>query len=120
MIDNERRLEMTLRQQPKHLLPQAANHCWFHDPAKALCLKLAGTPGARRPLAGVCDSARCPQATHHPCHLPVWRSHAANHKAFLANPRFPKGEKTRLMPELERAQRVVDEIITARAAGGGE
>ncbi|MEU3566999.1 hypothetical protein AB0E96_01010 [Kitasatospora sp. NPDC036755] len=120
VIDNERRLEMMLRQQSKHLHLQAANYCWFRDPAKALCLKLAGTPDAKRPLAGMCDSARCPQATHHPCHLPVWQSQAANHKVFLANPRFPKGEKTRLMPELERAQRVVDEIITARAASGGE
>ncbi|MBT2480774.1 hypothetical protein [Streptomyces sp. ISL-94] len=107
-----------MRQQAKHLHVQAANYCWFRDPSKALCLKLAGTPGADRPLAGMCDSARCPQATHHPCHLPVWQSQAANHKVFLAKPRFPKGEKTRLMPELERAQRVVDEIIAASAAGG--
>ncbi|MEU7551508.1 hypothetical protein AB0B01_03945 [Streptomyces sp. NPDC044571] len=118
VLDSDRRLENLLRQQAKHLHVQAANYCWFRDPSKALCLKLAGTPGADRPLAGMCDSARCPQATHHPCHLPVWQSQAANHKVFLANPRFPKGEETRLMPELERAQRVVDEIIAASAAGG--
>ncbi|MEE1829256.1 hypothetical protein PUR61_44900 [Streptomyces sp. BE20] len=120
VLDNERRLEMLLRQQSKSLHLQAANYCWFRDPSKALCLKLAGTPEATKPLAGMCDSARCPQATHHPCHLPVWQSQAATNKVFLANPRFPKGEKTRLMPELERAQRVVDEIITANAAHGGE
>ncbi|MFE4601117.1 hypothetical protein ACFRKE_09685 [Kitasatospora indigofera] len=72
-------------------------------------MKLARTPEATKLLAGMCDSARCPQATHHPCHLPVWESQAANSKVFLANPRFPKAETTRLMPELERAQRVVDE-----------
>ncbi|KOV36715.1 hypothetical protein [Streptomyces sp. H036] len=120
VLDSDRRLENLLRQQAKHLHVQAANYCWFRDPSKALCLKLAGTPDADRPLAGMCDSARCPQATHHPCHLPVWQSQAANHKVFLANPRFPKGEKNRLMPELERAQRVVDEIIAANTAGGGK
>jgi hypothetical protein len=36
-----------------------ANYCWFTDPSRALCLKLAGTPTADRPLAGMCDSARC-------------------------------------------------------------
>jgi len=35
-------------------------------------LKLADTPNATKPLAGTCDSARCPQATHHPGHRPVW------------------------------------------------
>ncbi|MGH3196970.1 MAG: hypothetical protein ACRDNT_13755, partial [Streptosporangiaceae bacterium] len=45
-----------------------ANYCWFTDPSRALCLKLAGTPAADKPLIGMCDSARCPQATHHPCH----------------------------------------------------
>ena len=61
---------MTKRAATLHLA--AANYCWFIDPAKALCLKLAGTPTADRPLAGMCDSTRCPQATHHPCHRPVW------------------------------------------------
>ena len=28
-----------------------ANYCWFIDPAKALCLKLAGTPNATKPRA---------------------------------------------------------------------
>ncbi|MET9735124.1 hypothetical protein ABZZ79_32125 [Streptomyces sp. NPDC006458] len=37
-----------------------ANYCWFIDPSKALCLKLAGTPNATKPLAGMCDSDRCP------------------------------------------------------------
>ncbi|MFE2727564.1 hypothetical protein [Kitasatospora sp. NPDC059327] len=120
VLDSDRRLENLLRQQSRHLHLQTANYCWFRDPSKALCLKLAGTPGADRPLAGMCDSARCSQATHHPCHLPVWESQAANSRVFLENPRFPKGEKVRLMPELERAQRVVDEIIKANTAHGGE
>ncbi|MFF9771989.1 hypothetical protein ACF1GT_36475 [Streptomyces sp. NPDC014636] len=72
VLDSERRLEMLLRQQSKSLHLRTANYCWFRDPSKALCLKLAGTPNATNPLAGMCDSARCPQATHHPCHLPGW------------------------------------------------
>jgi hypothetical protein len=54
-----------------------ANYCWFSDPRKALCLKLAGTPDATEPLIGMCDSARCPQATHHAQHRHVWANHAA-------------------------------------------
>ncbi|MER5214260.1 hypothetical protein ABT063_27735 [Streptomyces sp. NPDC002838] len=48
-----------------------ANYGWFLAPDKALCLKLANATDRSRPLAGMCDSARCPQATHHPCHRPV-------------------------------------------------
>ncbi|MET8183390.1 integrase [Streptomyces sp. NPDC005336] len=118
VLDNDRRLEMLLRQQSKSLHLQTANYCWFRDPSKALCLKLAGTPNATKPLAGMCDSARCPQATHHPCHLPVWQSKAANSKVFLDNPRFPKAEKARLRLEVERAQQVVEEIISAGSRYG--
>jgi len=118
-MEAERRLENLLRQQSKHLHQQTANYCWFRDPHKALCLKLAGTPDATKPLGGMCDSARCPQATHHSCHLPVWRSQVGTGKVFLANPRFPKGEKKRLEPEVERAQRVVDEIMTAAGTSDG-
>ncbi|EFL24979.1 conserved hypothetical protein [Streptomyces himastatinicus ATCC 53653] len=119
VLEAERRLENLLRQQSKHLHLQTANYCWFRDPHKALCLKLAGTPDATKPLGGMCDSARCPQATHHPCHLPVWQSQVGTGKVFLANPRFPKGEKRRLEPEVERAERVVDEIMTAAGTSDG-
>ncbi|WP_405747183.1 site-specific integrase [Streptomyces sp. NBC_01525] len=50
-----------------------ANHCWFLDPGKALCLKLARSSDRSRPLVGMCDSARCQQATHHSCHRIGWR-----------------------------------------------
>ena len=49
---------LTKRARTLHL--GAANYCWFTDPSRALCLKLAGTPDADRPLVGMCDSARCP------------------------------------------------------------
>ena len=67
----------------------------------------------------MCDSARCSQATHHPCHRPVWAGQAANVAEFLGNPRIPNGEKTRLLPERDRALRVVAQIDAATAAHDG-
>jgi hypothetical protein len=95
-----------------------ANFCWFTDPSRALCLKLAGTPDADKPLAGMCDSARCPQATHHPCHRRVWAEHADKTKAFLGDlGPTRKTEKTRLEAEYDRAIRVLTEIDAAATAG---
>jgi integrase len=94
-----------------------ANYCWFTDPSRALCLKLARTPNAGKPMIGMCDSARCPQATHHPCHRPVWADTANNTKTFLGNlSRGQKPEKTRLNAELARAERVIAQIDAAAAA----
>jgi len=99
----------------------AANYCWFTDPSRALCLKLAGTPHADKPLAGLCDSARCPQATHHPCHRPVWDEHARTTKAFLGNlGPTRKAEKARLNADHERARRVLDEIDNSNATAHRE
>ena len=67
----------------RHCALGPANYCWFTDPSRALCLKLAGTPTADRPMIGMCDSARCPQATHHQHHRPVWVEHAERTKTFL-------------------------------------
>ena len=95
-----------------HLGP--ANYCWFTDPFRALCLRLAGTPAADRPLIGMCDSARCPPATHHPCHRPVWAEHADRTQIFtgqLGTTR--KTERTRLQADFDRARRVVAEIDAA-------
>ena len=78
-----------------------------------MALRLAGTTEATRPLIGLCDSARCPQAIHHVCHRPIWTEKAATLQAFLGNPRVPKGEKDRLRTEHQRAQRVLDTIDAA-------
>ncbi|MFE7531571.1 hypothetical protein ACFU7Y_38570 [Kitasatospora sp. NPDC057542] len=95
-----------LARRAKTLHLGTANYCWFADPAKALCLKLAGTPAADQPLLGMCDAARCPQATHHPCHRPVWAASAENKKAFIAAiGRSQQVEKTRLQQELDRDMR---------------
>ncbi len=103
---------LTKRAQTLHL--GAANYCWFTDPSRALCLKLAGTPHADRPLAGMCDSARCPQATHHPCHRPVWAEHAAQTRTFLGGlSATRKTERARLQTDLNRALGVLDAIDTA-------
>ncbi len=91
-----------------------ANYCWFTDPSRALCLKLAGTPGAGKPLIGMCDSARCPQATHHPRHRAVWAKTAEDHAVFLGQiGRTRKAEHSRLRAELERARRVLGSIDAA-------
>ena len=91
-----------------------ANYCWFTDPSRALCLKLAGTPHADKPLAGMCDSARCPQATHHPRHRPVWAEHAQNAKTFLGSlGPTRKTEKARLQADYDRAARVLGDIDAA-------
>jgi integrase len=103
---------LTKRAQTLHL--GTANYCWFTDPSRALCLKLAGTPHADRPLAGMCDSARCPQATHHPCHRPIWAEHAAQTKTFLGSlGPSRKTERARLQADLNRAVGVLDAIDTA-------
>ncbi len=100
---------LTKRAKTLHLGP--ANYCWFTDPARALCLKLAGTPTADRPLIGMCDSARCPQATHHPCHRPIWAEHAQQTTAFLGTlGPTRKTERARLQADLDRAERVLAEI----------
>lgn len=110
VINNERRLENLLRQQADVLHIGPANYCWFRDPSKALCLRLAGQTDASRPLVGMCDSARCPQATHHLHHRPVWETAARTTQTMLGNPRVPKAERPRLQAELDRAIRVVNAI----------
>jgi integrase len=99
----------------------SANFCWFTDPSRALCLKLAGTPTADRPLIGMCDSGRCPQATHHPCHRPVWVEHAGRTKTFLGQLGTTRRvERTRLQADHDRALRVIDEIDTATRSTSAE
>jgi hypothetical protein len=59
----------------------------------------------------MCDSARCPQATHHPCHRPVWTQAVESTTVFLSNlTRSQKAEKARLGADLARAKRVLAEI----------
>jgi hypothetical protein len=80
---------------------------------------MAETPAASKPLAGMCDSARCPQATHHPCHRPVWAEAVASTTAFIGSlGRTRTAERTRLQAELDRAKRVVASIDAASAAAG--
>ncbi|MHA6780690.1 hypothetical protein ACVGOW_06790 [Pseudonocardia saturnea] len=103
---------LTKRAQTLHL--QAANYCWFTDPSRALCLTLAGTPQADKPLAGMCDSARCPQATHHPGHRPIWAEHAQQTKTFLGSlGPTRKTERARLQADHDRALRVLTAIDDA-------
>ncbi|MER5361572.1 hypothetical protein [Streptomyces sp. NPDC002785] len=106
---------LTKRAAVLHLGP--ANYCWFADPSRALCLKLAGTPAAAdRPLVGMCDSARCPQATHHPRHRPVWAEHADKTKIFIGQlGTARKTERTRLQADFDRARRARAAVTVANA-----
>jgi hypothetical protein len=118
---NDREVLNLLSKRANTLHLGAANYCWFTDPSRALCLKLAGTPHADRPLAGMCDSARCPQATHHPCHRPVWAEHAQQTKTFLGSlGPTRKAERVRLHADLHRALRVLDALDTAASPSDKE
>ncbi|MGI5380801.1 integrase [Streptomyces sp. CA-251387] len=110
-VIDDRRVERVLKAKAKTLHVGIGNYCWFSDPGKALCLKLAGTPDADEPLLGMCDSASCPQATHHSQHRKIWADHAENTQAvFLGNPRLSKPERARAQAAFDRATRVVAEI----------
>jgi hypothetical protein len=69
----------------------------------------------------MCDSARCPQATHHPCHRPVWAEAAGQAKAFLGSlGPTRKTEKARLQADYDRAHRVLTEIDAATGQSGAQ
>jgi hypothetical protein len=113
-VVDDRRVERVLKARAKTLHIGAGNYCWFSDPSKALCLKLAGTAHAERPLIGMCDSARCPQATHHLEHRQVWADHAEHTRTvFLGNPRLSTLEKSRAQATFDRAVRILAEIDAA-------
>jgi integrase len=114
VIPSDQQVRTMLARRAGTLHLGTANYCWFTDPSRALCLKLAGTPDADRPLLGMCDSARCPQATHHACHRPAWEASAENARVFLGSlGRGQKTERARLEAELARSQRVLSEIDAA-------
>lgn len=105
---------LTKRAKVLHLGP--ANYCWFTDPSRALCLKLAGIRTADRPMIGMCDSARCPQATHHSAHRHVWAEHAQRTKTFLGQlGKTRVTERDRLTGDYNRAVRIVADIDAATA-----
>ncbi|MEV6130256.1 hypothetical protein AB0M05_25995 [Streptomyces violaceusniger] len=81
-----------------------------------MCLKLVGTPNATKPLAGMCDSTCCPQATHHPCHRPVWAESVRTKQVFIESiGRNHKTEKARLQADLDRDVKVLASIDAAAA-----
>ncbi|WP_240045949.1 hypothetical protein [Streptomyces sp. L-9-10] len=117
-VVTDRQTELLLEKKTSVLHLSAANYCWFGDPAKALCLKLAGTRSAAAPLTGLCDTSRCPQTTHHLLHSPVWQTSADNGAVLPASSRIRGQEKDRLRAEHERSMRVLEEIDTAAGKAG--
>jgi hypothetical protein len=60
-VVTDRQVELLLKKKAAALHLSASNYCWFEDPAKALCLKLAGAKSASAPLTGcVMPAARRP------------------------------------------------------------
>ncbi|UQA91121.1 hypothetical protein [Streptomyces halobius] len=118
VLDVDQQLINLLRPHAERLHVGVANYCWFRDPAKALCLRLAGAvigPDSK-PLIGMCDAARCPQATHHGEHRSVWLSSAdRSRKLLTVLPRSQKDARTRIQMDVDRSQRVVDAIDAALA-----
>lgn len=118
---NDRDILNLLSKRAKALHLGPANYCWFTDPSRALCLKLAGTPTADRPMIGMCDSARCPQATHHQHHRPVWAEHAERTKTFLGQlGKTRTTERARLQADYDRALRVITNIDSATGTSATE
>ena len=125
VIANDREVHAMILKRAKTLHLGVANYCWFADPSKALCLRLAGTPDADRPLLGMCDAARCPQATFDASHRPVWAKTVEQNTVFLGQiSRGRPAEKTRLRADIDRASRIVAAIDAAhgpaRDAQGGD
>lgn len=113
-VIDDRRTERILKAKSATLHVGPGNYCWFSDPTKALCLRLAQTPDAEEPLMGMCDSARCSQATHHREHRQVWADNAdTTRTVFLGNPRISPLERERASASLERVERVIAEIDKA-------
>lgn len=111
VVDSDQEVRSLLASRADVLHLGVANYCWFIDPSKALCLKLAGTQHATKPLAGLCDSSRCPQATHHPCHRPVWADSASTKQTFIKSiGRGHKTEQARLQADLDRDLKVLSAI----------
>ncbi|MFJ7997127.1 site-specific integrase [Streptomyces sp. NPDC096310] len=118
VVLNDQQIRTMLSKRASSLHLGVANYCWFTDPSRALCLKLAQTPNAKKPLIGMCDSTRCPQATHHACHRPVWAEHQTTTKVFLGNlGRGHRAERERLEADLARCEHVLAEIDST--AGNG-
>ncbi|MFI6368823.1 hypothetical protein ACIBG0_39600 [Nocardia sp. NPDC050630] len=69
----------------------------------------------------MCDSARCPQATHHQHHRPVWADHAERTKTFLGQlGKTRTTERARMQADHDRAVRVITSIDTATHTGTTE
>ena len=67
------------------------------------------------------ERTRCPQATHHATHRPVWAEHAEQTKTFLASlGPARKTERARLQADHDRALRVLDAIDAASPDTGNQ
>ncbi len=69
----------------------------------------------------MCDSALCPQATHHQGHRPVWAEHAERTQTFIGQlGKTRTAERSRLRSDYDRALRVIAGIDAAAPEPGEE
>jgi hypothetical protein len=69
----------------------------------------------------MCDSARCPQATHHQHHRPIWAEHAEQTKTFLGSlGTTRRTDRARLQADHDRALRVIADIDAAATVTASE
>lgn len=118
---NDRVVAGMMAKKAKTLYLGTANYCWYEDPGKALCRILARRRATaieiEGPLLNLCDSARCPQATHGIAHREVWARTVKQNTVFIGQiSRGQKAERTRLEADLARAQRVLEAIDRSAAA----
>ncbi|HEV2633810.1 MAG TPA: hypothetical protein VGX23_01615 [Actinocrinis sp.] len=124
VVLSDRQVQSMMARRAKTLHLGAANYCWYQDPDKALCHKLARrqgqVAGVQGPMFNLCDSARCPQATQGIEHREVWARTVEQNTVFIGQiGRGHKEERARLQADLARAQRVLDEIDRTAAGRGG-
>jgi hypothetical protein len=117
---SDRTVQAMMAKKAKTLHLGQANYCWYEDPGRALCQILARRQAAaieiEGPLFNLCDSARCPQATHSIVHREVWAQAVKQNTVFIGQiSRGQKAERARLEADLARAQRVLDEIDRSAA-----
>ena len=97
-----------LKQRGSNLHTGPMAHCWFNDPSAARCLQ--GRQDKSKPLVGMCQPAKCANATIHPHHAVVWLGNLKAVEAAMSDKRVPAGERERQKQTLLEIRQIVDKI----------
>lgn len=80
----------------------------FFDPDSALCLRTA--TDRSKPQTALCQPTKCPNACIRSRHSPAWQKAADDAARLLKEKRLSDVQRSSLKTDLERIQRVIDEI----------